>query len=127
MSTATEGLNGNLTVNGTTIALLSECSLEHSREAKEWVPLGSLSTTDVLLGPNVYKITAKHAFVDNTYANYISGGSILAGTFFPIGGTTPTTYGSLVCTNRGVTGIMQGAVDPTMEDLTFIFFHVTHA
>ena len=126
MSTATEGLNGNLTVNGTTIALLSEVTFEHSRDAKEWVPMGSVDTTDVLLGANTYKVTAKRGFVDNTYLNYIRGGSVLAGTLYPVGGTTVTAYGSLICTNSKLSGIKQAAADPVMEDLTFIFFNVTH-
>jgi hypothetical protein len=126
MSTATEGLNANLTLNGTTIVLLSECTLEHSRDAKEWVPMGSVNTTDVLLGPNVYKITAKHGYVDNTYLNYIHGGSILAGTLYPRGGTTPLTAGSLICTGSKLGNMKQESADPVMEDLTFIVYHVTH-
>lgn len=127
MSLPSEGLLGNLTVNGTTIALLSEVSYTHTRDAKEWVALGSVVTSDVLLGANKYKLTAKHAYVDNTYQNYLAGGSILSGTFFPRGGTTPTCYGSLVCISAPISGVKQEAADPVIEDLEFIFYAVTHA
>ena len=122
-----EGLYGNLTVNGTTIANLSEVEYSHSRIAAEWVPLGSLVTTQVLLGVNKYKLTAKHAYVNNAYQNYISGGSVLAGTFFPLGGTTPTAAGSLVCVSGNISGVKRESADPVMENLEFVFYAVTHA
>lgn len=127
MSVCKEGLYGNVTVNGTTIALLSEVSYTHTRESKEWVALGSTKTTNVLLGAEKYKLSAKRGYLDNTYQNYISGGSVLAGTFFPRGGTTPTVYGSLICVSAPVSGVKQEAADAVMEDLDFIFYNVTHA
>jgi hypothetical protein len=127
MSTCQEGLNASLSVNGTVIALLSEVTFEHDRTVKEWVSMGSVATDDVLLGANKYKVTAKHGYVDNTYLNYIQGGSVLAGTLFPRGGTTPTVAGSLICTNSKLSGMQQESADPVMEDLTFTFFKVTHA
>jgi len=127
MSTCQEGLNASLSVNGTVIALLSEVTFEHDRTVKEWVPMGSVATDDVLLGVNKYKVTAKHGYVDNTYLNYISGGSVLAGTLFPRGGSTPTVAGSLICTNSKLSGMQQESADPVMEDLTFTFFKVAHA
>jgi hypothetical protein len=124
-TTATEGLTSSLTVEGTVIALLSEVTLNMTRDSKEWVPMGSLATTDVLLGAVKYQVTAKHGYVDNTYANYITGGSILAGTIIPCTGGG-TFAGSLICTASTLSGMVQEAVDPVFEDLTFTFFEVTH-
>ncbi len=126
MSSVQEGLYASLSVNGTVMALLSEVGFEHSRDGKEWFPMGSVDANDVLLGVNKYRITGKHGYVDNTYLNYIHGGSILAGTLYPRGGTTPLIAGSLICTGSKLSGMKQESADPVMEDLTFIFYKVTH-
>ena len=126
MSTCTEGLNASLTVEGTQIALLSECTFQLTRDAKEWVAMGSVKTTDVLLGAYKYKVTAKHGYVNNTYLNYLTGGSTLAGSLFPAGTSGGGTIsGSLICIDIGVNGMRQENADPVFEDLTFIMYEVT--
>lgn len=126
MSSVSEGLNASCSVNGTVIALLSEVGFEMNRDIKEWVPIGSVKTTETLDGVSKYKLTAKHGYVNNTYLNYIYGGSELTGTLFPRGGTTPTISGTLKCTSAKISGMKQESADPVMEDLTFIFYNVTH-
>ncbi len=118
-----EGLNGSLAINGTVIAQLSEVTFKHSREAKEWIPLGSASTVDVLLGPNKYSATAKHAYVDSVWANFVVGGSFLPGTLYPINGKT--IAGTFVCHSHNISGIKAEAADPVFEDLDFIVYNVT--
>lgn len=122
---ATEGLTSTLLIGTVQMALLSEVNFEMTRDSKEWVPMGSTKTTDVLLGAVKYRVTAKHGYVDNTYANYITGGSTLSGTIIPCTGGG-TYYGSLVCVSATLSGMVQAAADPVFEDLTFIFFNVTH-
>lgn len=127
MSSPMEGLQASLSVNGTVIALLDEVNYDQSRDVKEWVPMGSVKTTEILEGVVKYKVTAKHGYVDNTFLNYITGGSVLTGTVFPRGGTTPTISGSMYCTNAKISGMKRESPDPVMEDLTFVLYNVTHA
>lgn len=127
MSTCQEGLYGSLSYNGTTIALLSEVDFKMKRNSKRWYPMGSVDASDVLLGAVTYDVTAKHAYIDNTYLGFIKGGSAMLGTFFPRGGASPTIAGTMVCTDSGVGGVKAEAADPVMEDLTFIMYGVTHA
>jgi hypothetical protein len=122
-----EGLNASFSINGTVIALLSEVDYDHTRETKEWCNMGSTKTSDVLLGVEKYKCTAKHGYVDNTYQNYISGGSILTGTIFPRGGTTPALAGSCIVTSAKISGMKHESADPVMEDIEFIMYNVVHA
>jgi hypothetical protein len=126
MSTCQEGFNASLTLNGTQIALLSEVDFKMKRTAKRWTSMGSVDADDVLLGAIEYDVTAKNGYVDNTYLNYIRGGSVLAGTIFPRGGTTPTISGSIVCTDSHLNNMKQATADPVLSDLSFIMYKVTH-
>lgn len=118
-----EGLNGSLAINGTVVAHLSEVTFEHTREAKEWQPLGSASVVDVLLGVNKYTATARKGYIDNTYAGFMQSGSALVGTLYAVNGKT--TAGTFVWNRRGITGIRMEAADPVIEDMGFIVYNVT--
>jgi hypothetical protein len=122
-----EGYNASLSLGGTVVANLSEVSYEETRAYKEWVPMGSIQPSQVLLGALKYKVTAKHGWVDNTYLNYMSGGSILAGTVLPRGGTTPVISGSCVVVGSKLSNMKQESADPVLDDITIVMYNVTHA
>lgn len=124
--TVKEGMYGTLSIGGSAVAALSEVSFKASRAAKDWVPMGTPDANQILLGAETFKLTAKRGYIDNTYLAMIRSGTVLAGTFYPRGGTSPYCAGSLVCTDSGVSGVKQGSADPVLEDLTFSMYAVTY-
>ena len=120
-----EGLNGSLAINGTVIAALAEVTFEHTRDAVEWQPLGSVSVSDVLWGLNKYRATARHGYVDTLWATLVTDGSVLPGTLYAY--TGKTIAGTFACVKHGISGIVMGSKDPVIEDLEFIMYNVTFA
>jgi hypothetical protein len=118
-----EGLNGSLAINGTVIAALTEVTFEHTRPAKEWIPLGSATVVELLWGVNKFTATAKHAYIDSLYATLVTGGSALPGTLYPVNGKT--IGGTFACVRHGISGIQMESNDPVIEDLDFIVYNVT--
>lgn len=120
-----EGLNASASLNGTVIALLSEVTFECNAAVVEWVNMGSTLTSDVMHGARKFKGHAQLGYVDNTYLNYFVGGSVLAGTIFPRGGTSPYIGGSVEFTNWKLSNMKHDVADPVLNDIDFIMYDIT--
>ncbi len=88
MSLPSRGLDAMLYLGGVAVALLKEVEFEGGRPFLEKVELGSLNTSNVLLGIRHYKGKFKKAYVDRTYLDYFEGGSLLVTSIAP----THTSY-----------------------------------
>lgn len=107
------------------IAKLSEVEFEANSDTKEWGDMGDTTTSEVLHGMRKFKGTAKKGYIDNTYLQDFIGGSVLTGTVYPRGGTSPSIGGTFEITNWKLTGMKHEAADPVIEEISFIMYGLT--
>lgn len=124
-----EGLYAYITIGTTPVAFLTEVTLSISRDYKEWVTMGSLTVSDVLQGAVKVKGNCKAAYIDNTFIDYVWGGSTLTGSILPRGTVSGTHYisGSLQFVNCNITNMKQEEANAVLNECDFIIYNITKA
>ena len=126
-----EGLIGDVSLNGTYIALLTGVTLNATRDVTEFSAMGTYETTCLLPGRvrfagNFDKGFACASYFDIFRDSSTLGGVEFAGTFYPRGTSAcGTIAGSLMFTSWALSGWEAESSAAKIESMDFVLYAVS--
>jgi hypothetical protein len=126
---AKEGMYAILGLDGNAIALLTGIDLRWAQDSKNFTPMGSIVTTQVLRGQiGAFEGSFRKAYTDNKYIGTLYLGTWnFMGTLYPRGGTSPSIRGTFLLTGGSLTNMNAGSAEEVQEEGTFKLFNLTFA
>lgn len=123
MSTPARGMDGTIYFGTVPIGLLTGVDFAFNKDVSEFAEMGTAVVTAALQGVQHFSGGYKKAYVDNTYIDYFTGGSVLLGSIVPRSGQS--IVGSLIITGGRLSGMAAEAPAAIIEEGTFIMYSMT--
>jgi len=120
-----EGYLATISVDGTTVALLDNINLSCRSDVTSLSSFGEAVVSDIFVGLKKFSGGFGKAYVNNDYLNFFLAGTILIGSIFPCGGTTPYITGTIKLTSWILNNMVADVATPVVVDCTFVMYNVS--
>ena len=123
MSTPACGLDATIYFGTVEIALLTGVDFNWTKPVGEFAEMGTRVVTNVCQGVQHFSGAYRKAYVDNTYIDYFTGGSVLTGSLVPRSGVS--IVGSLIVTGGSLSNMEAEETAAIIEEGTFVMYSMT--